>query len=57
MARYISDPAVRHFQPMNANFGLIRPLSERIRKKELRAQALAARSLKEIDELVGRCVF
>ena len=21
MARYISDPAVRHFQPMNANFG------------------------------------
>ncbi|NLK88896.1 MAG: methylenetetrahydrofolate--tRNA-(uracil(54)-C(5))-methyltransferase (FADH(2)-oxidizing) TrmFO [Clostridiaceae bacterium] len=57
MARYISDPTVRHFQPMNANFGLVRPLSEQIRKKERRAQALATRSLQEIDQLVSRCAF
>lgn len=51
MARYVSDPRVRHFQPMNANFGLIEPLPGKYRQKEARLKALADRSLQEIDQL------
>lgn len=34
MAAYISDPAIRQFQPMNANFGLLPPLPERLKKQQ-----------------------
>ncbi|WP_419574344.1 methylenetetrahydrofolate--tRNA-(uracil(54)-C(5))-methyltransferase (FADH(2)-oxidizing) TrmFO, partial [Phascolarctobacterium succinatutens] len=33
LANYISNPAIENFQPMNINFGLIPPLTVRIRKK------------------------
>ncbi|WP_302939450.1 methylenetetrahydrofolate--tRNA-(uracil(54)-C(5))-methyltransferase (FADH(2)-oxidizing) TrmFO, partial [Phascolarctobacterium succinatutens] len=32
LANYISNPAIENFQPMNINFGLIPPLTVRIRK-------------------------
>ncbi|MEA4888244.1 MAG: methylenetetrahydrofolate--tRNA-(uracil(54)-C(5))-methyltransferase (FADH(2)-oxidizing) TrmFO [Clostridiaceae bacterium] len=51
LARYVSDAKVKHFQPMNANFGLVADLAERYRRKELKLQALADRSLAEIDRL------
>ena len=45
LSRYIADPSVKEFQPMGANFGVLPPLSERIRDKKLRYEALANRSL------------
>jgi len=33
LAHYVSNPIVRHFQPMNANFGLLPDLSVPIRQK------------------------
>jgi len=42
---YISDPDRKHFQPMNVNFGLIQPLSARLRgkaKKEMMARRALA---------------
>lgn len=39
------------FQPMNANFGLVPPLSVLIRDKKAKKQALADRSLEEINIL------
>ena len=48
LAHYISDPRVNDFQPMNANFGLIAPLKQRIRKKRERNLAYAERSLTKI---------
>ncbi len=52
--RYLREADPRHFQPMNANFGLLDPLSGRVkkeRKKELlveRAQTDFARFLEEL---------
>lgn len=43
--------ATGDFQPMNANFGLIAPLEKRIRNKQERYGALAARSLDVIEAL------
>ena len=41
---FISDPTVKNFQPMGANFGIIPPLQEKIRDKKARYAALAKRS-------------
>ena len=38
-----------NFTPMNANFGILRPLEERIRDKKARYTALAERSLEYIE--------
>ena len=46
-----------NFQPMNANFGILPPLSEMIRDKKQKKRLLAERSLREIsrfkEELTG----
>ncbi len=50
MAAYVSDPTVERFEPMNANFGLIAPLENKVKGgKRGRADAFAARSLEYID--------
>ncbi len=52
MAGYISSGGVGNFQPMNANFGLVPPLGERIRGgKSVKNEALAARSLAVLREM------
>ena len=48
MARYISSPATTKLEPMNANFGLLPPLEERIRDKKKKALAMARRSLNSL---------
>ncbi|MFK4565713.1 FADH(2)-oxidizing methylenetetrahydrofolate--tRNA-(uracil(54)-C(5))-methyltransferase TrmFO [Enterococcus sp. UD-01] len=45
MAYYITHAEGKHFQPMNANFGLFPELPERIRDKKARYEALAERAL------------
>lgn len=49
MAHYITTADSRHFQPMNANFGLMPPLSERIRNKKERYEKLAERALDTLE--------
>ncbi|MDE3128763.1 MAG: FAD-dependent oxidoreductase, partial [Gemmatimonadota bacterium] len=43
--RYLRDADARHFQPMNANFGLVEPLSVEIRDKGARRAAIVDRAL------------
>lgn len=45
MAYYITHAEGKHFQPMNANFGLFPELPERIRDKKERYEAIANRAL------------
>lgn len=45
MCKYITSAVAKHFQPMNANFGLMPPLEERIRDKKLKKQKIAQRAL------------
>ena len=49
LANYISNPVIENFQPMNINFGLIPPLTVRIRKKREKNAQIAARALEALD--------
>lgn len=49
LANYISNPTIENFQPMNINFGLIPPLTVRIRKKREKNAQIAARALEAMD--------
>ncbi|KAF6574361.1 FADH(2)-oxidizing methylenetetrahydrofolate--tRNA-(uracil(54)-C(5))-methyltransferase TrmFO [Paenibacillus sp. SEL3] len=48
MARYITTADFKHFQPMNANFGLLPKLEKRIRNKKEKNEALASRALESL---------
>lgn len=48
LTRYISDESVVDFQPMGANFGIIPPLSQKIKDKKQRYTALAERALSDL---------
>lgn len=47
--RYLHDADPKHFQPMNANFGLLDPLPGKI-KKDLKKQALVDRAQNDFAE-------
>lgn len=47
LADYIQTPN-KNFQPMNANFGILPPLEEKIRDKQQRYEKMAQRALKNI---------
>jgi methylenetetrahydrofolate--tRNA-(uracil-5-)-methyltransferase len=47
--RYLRDADPAHFEPMNANFGLLEPLEIQLKDKTKRKEALAARALADID--------
>ena len=42
--RYLRDADPKHFQPMNSNWGLVDPLSQRIRSTRARRESLAQRA-------------
>jgi len=48
--RYLREADPRHFQPMNANFGLVDELPNAPRDKVERKQAMAARALAEMAQ-------
>ena len=48
---YISNQSVTAFQPMNINFGIMPPLTHRVRGKRNKNAELSQRSLKLIDSL------
>jgi methylenetetrahydrofolate--tRNA-(uracil-5-)-methyltransferase len=45
LCQYITNADVKHFQPMNINFGLLPPWEERIRDKKIKNNLIAQRSL------------
>lgn len=50
LARYISSGDGKTFQPMNANFGLLPPLGERVKDKKEKYRRLYARGMEEIEK-------
>ncbi|MFC6331178.1 FADH(2)-oxidizing methylenetetrahydrofolate--tRNA-(uracil(54)-C(5))-methyltransferase TrmFO [Paenibacillus septentrionalis] len=50
MANYITTADFKHFQPMNANFGLFPPLENKIRNKKEKNEAIANRALEHIQQ-------
>ena len=52
LARHVRTP-VYNFQPMNANFGILDPLSERVRGKRLKYEKLSQRALAKLDEIIA----
>ena len=53
LSRYISDPAIKDFQPMGANFGLLPGLDTRIRDKKARCEALGQRAIEAMEEVLS----
>ncbi|MBR6559322.1 MAG: methylenetetrahydrofolate--tRNA-(uracil(54)-C(5))-methyltransferase (FADH(2)-oxidizing) TrmFO [Clostridia bacterium] len=52
MAAYVSNGGTGDFQPMNANFGIIAPLTEKVKGgKKARYEKYAQRSLEMIDNI------
>ena len=54
LAKYISNESIENFQPMNVNFGLIPPLTVRIRKKREKNAQIAARALEALATLLNQ---
>lgn len=50
MAQYITTADFKHFQPMNANFGLFPPLENKIRNKKEKNEAIAERAISAITK-------
>jgi len=48
--RYMREADPRHFQPMNANFGLVDELGERVKDKRVKKERLAERALAVMAE-------
>jgi methylenetetrahydrofolate--tRNA-(uracil-5-)-methyltransferase len=51
--RYLREADPRHFQPMNANFGLVDELTERVKDKRRKRELMAERALVALDEWMG----
>ena len=47
--RYLRDADPRHFQPMNANFGLVEPLPNVVKDKHAKREQLAERALADMQ--------
>ena len=55
MAHYISHAEAKNFQPMNVNFGLMPPLTQRIRKRAERNKLIAERALDSLVKFKEKC--
>ena len=51
MAHYITHASVKNFQPINANFGIVPKLQERIRNKQERNLKISERAIDRIKKL------
>lgn len=47
--RYMSEADPKHFQPMNANFGLLDELGEKVRDKKRKREVFAERALRDMQ--------
>ncbi len=49
LCRYITSAALKRFQPMNINFGLLPPFGQKMRDKKAKNRAVAACALKSLE--------
>ena len=49
---YITTCESKRFQPMNANFGIISPLSEKERDDKIKKQKIVDRAIEEIKQVI-----
>lgn len=54
LAYYVSGSAAGKFQPMNANFSLIKPPGVRLRSRKDRVRLMAQNALEQIGEMAGQ---
>ncbi|MNW07890.1 Methylenetetrahydrofolate--tRNA-(uracil-5-)-methyltransferase TrmFO [compost metagenome] len=54
MPAYITSADPEHFQPMNANFGLLPKLEKKIRNKKEKNELLAHRALDSLAAFASR---
>src|SRR5436189_4328824 len=47
--RYVHTADPEHFQPMNANFGLLEPLERAVKDKQKKKERLVERALRDMD--------
>jgi len=52
--RYLREADPAHFQPMNANFGLVEPLEAVVKDKALKKEKLVERAMAAMDEFADR---
>ncbi len=52
--RYVRTADPEHFQPMNANFGLLEPLDRTVRDKQKKKELLVERALADMDAFATR---
>jgi methylenetetrahydrofolate--tRNA-(uracil-5-)-methyltransferase len=50
--RYLAEADPRHFQPMNANFGLLEPLPGKV-KKDRKKEVLVQRAQSDFSAWLG----
>lgn len=53
LVRYVSEADPSHFQPMNANLGLLPPLESRVRDKRERRRLMAERAIMKMRDFVN----
>lgn len=51
--RYLREADPKHFQPMNANFGLVDDLPTRVKDKRLKREQIAERALRDMGEFAS----
>jgi methylenetetrahydrofolate--tRNA-(uracil-5-)-methyltransferase len=51
--RYLREADPAHFQPMNANFGLLEPLDPQVKDRAQKREALAARAVAAFDRFAA----
>ena len=51
--RYLREADPEHFQPMNANFGLLEPLERPVKDKQRKKVLLAERALEEMERFAA----
>src|SRR5881398_462043 len=52
--RYVHTADAEHFQPMNANFGLLEPLERPVKDKQRKKELLVERALRDMDTFATR---
>src|SRR5881396_1126230 len=52
--RYVHSADAAHFQPMNANFGLLDPLERPVKDKQKKREQLVERALRDMDAFAAR---
>lgn len=52
IANFITTCPQKNFQPMNANFGIVSPLEQKIKDNKQKREKIVARSLEEIDNMI-----